>query len=479
VPDVTDFFRSAHWAATASLVTGSGLSMPPLSRLALLATVTALALPAPAVAQVKLSEGVGTACGIELAPSLVTTPGGPICGTDGNDVADFSAEPAPISFFGETGADRVNGSAGNDVIRGGPGNDPIDGGPGDDVIDGGDDSDRVNGGEGNDLIIERRFGVRETFHGGPGNDVIAGGRGSDVIYGDEGDDVLMGGSGSDRLIGGEGDDILYGGPNRDEFDCGPGNDTVYRLRGVGPDRNSAGRQDATLFRKGCERIVNFDPTGDFALRDILGTNGPDTLVGGPRRDLLQGKGGSDRLFGGGGNDELEGDGATNQGDDLLMGGSGSDRLAGRSGNDKLYGDARSPDAGPPGSDELAGGRGRDLMVGGPGPDLILGAYDGDRILGGTGNDVINLLGGDTSNPNGQVAVDCGRGLDTVVVNPSRTRATYKRCEKVIRQFHEVDYGYLQRPSPESYPAAYQAQMQYGIALLDGRVPPPPPSPPAE
>jgi Ca2+-binding RTX toxin-like protein len=167
--------------------------------------------------------------------------------------------------------------------------------------------------------------------------------------------------------------------------------------------------------------------------------------------LLQGKGGADRLFGGRGNDELEGDGATGQAGDLMVGGAGRDRLAGRAGSDKLYGDARSTRGGPAGNDEIVGGRGRDLMVGGPGNDLILGQYDADRILAGPGNDVINLLGGDTSNPNGRVVVDCGPGRDVVVINPSRKRGIYRNCEFQLRQFHEADFGSLQRPSPEVYP----------------------------
>ena len=417
-------------------------------RSAIVAAVAALSLltgasaeaqaPAPTV---RLSPSVGTACGIELRPSLRATPGGPTCGSAEGDAVDFSAEPAGVSFFGETGADRVGGSAASDVLRGGPGNDALEGGPGDDILDGGDDSDRVNGGEGNDLILERRFGVREN---------------------------------------------LNGGPNRDSFDCGEGDDTVYRILGKGPDtnatgpgRNSAGRQDSTVRGAGCEHVVNTDPSADFALRDVLGTSSRDILVGRSGPDLLQGKGGADRLFGGSGDDELEGDGASEQGDDLLMGGSGSDRLAGRSGNDALYGDARSPDAGPPGSDELTGGRGRDLMVGGPGPDLIFGAYDGDRIQGGTGNDVVNLLGGDTSNPNGQVTVDCGRGLDTLVVNPARRRGVYRRCEKVIAEYHEVDYSYLARPSPETYPPEFEDAMRNAILVLNGRPLPAAPAPPVE
>jgi Tol biopolymer transport system component len=185
------------------------------------------------------------------------------------------------------------------------------------------------------------------------------------------------------------------------------------------------------------------------MRQLLGHDTGDTLAGGPGSDFIEGKGGDDRLYGGGGDDELEGDGST-AGNDLLMGGSGNDRLAGRSGNDKLYGDARSPSAGPPGNDELAGGSGADLMVGGPGDDLLLGAYDGDRILAGTGNDVINLLGGDTTDPNGRAYVDCGRGFDVVAINPDR-RGIYRNCEGFTSQFHEADFGHFYHPSSEVWP----------------------------
>ena len=394
---------------------------------------------------------VPTLCGVDLASGTALTPGGPVCGTDEGDDLDWAGEDGALSFFGENGHDTVAGSPFADTLDGGGGNDELHGGRGPDRIDGGDDSDVVHGGLGDDIIVEHRFGIREQFYGGPGNDVVAGGRGNDNVYGGTGDDVLVGGSGSDRLFGGPGDDTLYGGPNRDSFDCGPGNDTVYRVRVNSTDRSSTGRRDGFIRKAAsCERIIDSDPTADFPLRDMLGTNGRDDLVGTGSRELLQGKGGADRMFAGGGDDELEGDGASNQGPDLLMGGSGNDRLAGRAGDDRLYGDARSPAAGPPGNDELAGGSGRDLLSGGPGRDLLLGAYDGDTIFGGAGDDVVQLLGGDTSDPFGRVLVDCGPGLDTVVLNPDR-RGDFRNCERFVEQFHSADFGTLFRPSPEAIP----------------------------
>src|SRR3954447_1463779 len=430
--------------------------MRPLVLLAM--AVSAAVLPAATAA----ATGYQSACGIELSTGVPGTPGGPICGTDEGDDAVFAGSPVPITFFGENGHDTVAGSAYADVVIGGPGNDEVFGERGNDYIDGGDDSDVLYGGLGDDTIRELRFGVGEHLYGGPGNDIVAGRRGGDSIFGGAGNDVLVGGSGSDHLYGGPGDDVLYGGPNRDVFDCGPGDDTVYRVRRSSTDGLSTGRADASIpASAGCEHIITGDPTAAFPMRQILGHAGGDTLAGGSGSDFIEGKGGNDRLFGGPGNDELEGDGAS-AGDDLLMGGSGSDRLAGRSGNDRLYGDARSTNAGPPGNDELQGGSGRDLMVGGPGDDLIVGAYDGDRILAGAGNDIINLLGGDTSDPNGRAFVDCGRGFDIVAITPAR-RAVYRNCEAFTSQFHQADFGHFFRPSSEVWPPGIANQLPVVVA----------------
>jgi Ca2+-binding RTX toxin-like protein/Tol biopolymer transport system component len=373
---------------------------------------------------------------------------GPVCGTDEGDDVFFLGEPGPVQFFGENGHDTVAGSIFGDRLVGGGGNDELHGDRGDDVIDGGDDSDLLFGGPGNDTLRERRFGF-DTLFGGAGDDTLAGGRANDKLYGGIGNDVLYGGSGTDRLYGGPGDDVLYGGPNRDYFDCGPGDDTVYYTRrDTGP--STLERHDAFIPRAaGCEHVIDGDPTADFPLRNKVGSNGNDVLAGTDGPDLIEGKGGSDKLEGGAGNDELEGDGASLQGSDTLIGGEGDDRLAGRAGDDRLFGDSVDG-SGSAGNDELVGGSGRDLLVGGSGNDALMGAYDGDRIIAGAGNDVVSLLGGDTTDPNGTVYVDCGSGADVVVINPAR-RGTYRNCEYFADQWHEADWGQLLRPSPEVFP----------------------------
>ncbi len=389
----------------------------------------------------------GTAAASPL-PYPTKCVGATLCGTDEGDDAVFAGRPGPIQFFGENGHDTVTGSAAGDRLIGGGGNDDLYGERGDDAIDGGDDSDVLFGGPGDDTLRERRFGFDKLF-GGSGNDTLAGGRANDLLYGGTGDDVLYGGSGSDHLYGGPGNDTLYGGPNRDYFDCGPGDDTVYIVhRDTGP--SSLERHDAFIPKAaGCEHVVDGDPTAPFPLRDQVGTAGNDVLPGTDGPDLLEGKGGADKLDARGGDDEIEGDGSSGQAGDTLIGGPGNDRLAGRAGDDRLFGD--EPDAsGPAGNDELVGGSGHDLLVGGGGNDSIMGAYDGDRILAGSGDDVVSLLGGDTTDPNGTVYVDCGSGSDLVVINPAR-RGTYRNCERFADQWHEADWGGLLRPSPEVFP----------------------------
>jgi Tol biopolymer transport system component len=398
---------------------------------------------------------------------------GPICGTDEGDDMFFLGEAGPVQFYGENGHDTVAGSVFGDRLVGGGGNDELHGDRGDDAIDGGDDSDLLFGGPGNDTLRERRFGF-DTLFGGPGDDTLAGGRASDKLYGGTGNDVLYGGSGTDRLFGGPGDDTLYGGPNRDYYDCGPGNDTLYYTRrDLGP--SSLERHDAFVPKSaGCERVIDGDPTASFPLRNKVATAGNDVMAGTDGPDLLEGKGGSDKLEGLGGDDELEGDGASLQGDDTLIGGDGDDRLAGRAGNDRLFGDS-TDNSGTPGNDELVGGSGRDLLVGGGGNDALMGAYDGDRIIAGTGNDTVGLLGGDTTDPNGTVYVDCGSGVDLVVINPAR-RGTYRNCEYFSDQWHEADSGQLLRPSPEVFPQgtepARAALSPPGAVEPDGAAGPP-------
>lgn len=82
---------------------------------------------------------------------------------------------------------------------------------------------------------------------------------------------------------------------------------------------------------------------------ILGTNGPDRLIGTVRPDTIRGYAGRDNING-------------KQRGDYLYGNTGDDRLVGETGADHLYGGS--------GDDRLLPGRGEDYVSGGVGNDFI-------------------------------------------------------------------------------------------------------------
>jgi uncharacterized repeat protein (TIGR01451 family) len=107
---------------------------------------------------------------------------------------------------------------------------------------------------------------------------------------------------------------------------------------------------------------------------VLGTSGPDRLVGTSGNDVISAGGGDDAIFGfrggdlvcaGPGSDAIVG----GSGNDLVLGGHGSDRIRGRKGDDRLH-----------------GGPGRDRLRGNKGDDLLSGGHGFDRCRGGSGID---------------------------------------------------------------------------------------------
>ena len=123
---------------------------------------------------------------------------------------------------------------------------------------------------------------------------------------------------------------------------------------------------------------------------LIGTPGPDILVGTGLRNTLSGRAGADCLFG-------LGD------DDKLIGGTGNDLLNGGGGDDRLNGDA--------GDDRLKGGNGNDTLTPGAGKD---------RVEGGGGEDKISARDG------ARDTIDCGAGRDKVVADRNDT---VRNCER--------------------------------------------------
>jgi RTX calcium-binding nonapeptide repeat (4 copies) len=128
---------------------------------------------------------------------------------------------------------------------------------------------------------------------------------------------------------------------------------------------------------------------------IVGDDGPNTLTGTPRGDLVRAKGGDDTVSSLGGRDfVVAGDGNdavdAGAGRDFARGGEGDDTIRGGGGGPGQRGDALH---GNPGNDTVTGGAGFDLVTGnagadnlngGPGCDRIFAGPDDDRLAGGQG-----------------------------------------------------------------------------------------------
>lgn len=104
---------------------------------------------------------------------------------------------------------------------------------------------------------------------------------------------------------------------------------------------------------------------------LLGGDGDDYLIGSPVADFVDGGRGSDILFGGGGDDVIYG----GEGNDILIGGTGNDQMVGGSGDDTLIwnpGDA---------SDLIDGGTGNNVLqfVGGAVADSFTLSAEGTRL----------------------------------------------------------------------------------------------------
>ncbi|MCF3592769.1 M10 family metallopeptidase C-terminal domain-containing protein [Rhodobacteraceae bacterium LMO-12] len=197
------------------------------------------------------------------------TPGGPIVGTDGNDI--LIGTDVDDGIYGGLGDDDLTGGAGNDTLAGSGGADTIDGGDGDDNIGGGTEDDVISGGLGNDTIGAGQG--NDVAHGNAGNDGVYGGAGNDALFGDAGDDDIGGSFGNDTIDGGDGNDNIGGGTGRDEISGGAGNDSV-----------GGGEGNDTIF----------------------GGDGDDFLAGGGRDDLIYGDAGNDTINGGAGDDVMYG-----------------------------------------------------------------------------------------------------------------------------------------------------------------------------
>ena len=335
-----------------------------------------------------------------------------INGTSGND-----------SLTGTSGNDTISGFGGNDLILAGStgGADVIDGGTGFDSIE---FKERATSAVVVDFVAGTISGGSSGTISFTNIERVVGGNFHDQMTGNNAGQTLTGQAGADTLWGAGGIDTLWGGTGADTFifrETGTGNADLVRDWASGSDKllldgavmsalgaagnfaagdarfwaaagangghdaddrivyNTTTRQifyDADGSGAGAAQLVATLQTGaTLAATDIVatgpsgpnqGTDGNDTLIGGP---------GSDSMNGFAGNDDLSGWG----GDDTLIGGDGDD--------------------------SLNGGVGHDRLEGGAGSDFLLHAiWDNDTLDGGTGSDILWLRNADTA-----VTVDLAAG----------------------------------------------------------------------
>lgn len=183
-----------------------------------------------------------------------------------------------------------------------------------------------------------------------------------------------------------------------------------------------------------------DPEGDMVDNsDHSDGSDDDSIEAGAGDDSVLAGAGNDTVSGDAGSDTIEG----GAGDDVLDGGADADAIYGQDGADSILGGA--------GADTLDGGAGNDTIWAGGGDDSVDGGADADRIMGEDGDDTIALsdgfgndtiLGGETSETDGDTldlsATTTGVTVDLTSTDPEAgtvsdgtDTATFTEIENII------------------------------------------------
>lgn len=277
-----------------------------------------------------------------------------LAGTNKNDtIIGFGSDDVIHARFGD---DIIEGRGGNDIIHSGLGNDRIDAGAGDDIIY---------------LDMGKNYA-----YGGDDNDIIH----SAILS----NDTLEGGIGSDTYVFGRHfgkDEIINFNPNAQD------KDTIKFTQGINLHHLNITRQDNDLIinqkhTANTLKITDFfdkDALGDWAVQEIVGSNGKSINTEQIKQLVTQGTYGNDTLYAYSAGSKLDG----SIGHDTLIGNIGKDTLLGNVGNDVLIGGL--------GDDRLEGGHGNDTYIykKGDGSDVIrdIGGRDTLKLEGLTLSDL--------------------------------------------------------------------------------------------
>lgn len=306
-----------------------------------------------------------------------------IFGGDGNDVIEggmgtddihgdagddnLRGGDANDTLHGDTGDDVIDGESNGDTIRGGDGNDTLEGSSGDDNLEGGSGADDIDGGDNRDTVylgfdaLARVIDLDNVADDGTsgendnvrsGNEVIVGSKGNDTVVGSSAPDTFYGGDGADTLDGAGGNDVLNGERGNDTLFGRDGNDRLSGGLGNDDLDGGAGTDAVQLTDIQMKHVVDLDNVADDGIignasyprefdnvrttnEVILGSIGPDKIIGDANPNFLSGGAGNDELYGLGGKDVLDG----GIGMDALFGGGGDDTLIGGAYVDHCYGNA--------------------------------------------------------------------------------------------------------------------------------------------
>lgn len=346
-----------------------------------------------------------------------------------------------ITLVATEGGQTISGSAGNDFLIGGAGVDQISGGNGDDIIVDGGGRDLMTGGNGRDLFVLSADGEEDIitdfnpafdrldlsawpmFHDPASLTITPTATGAQVIW--RGETLVLRGPDQTTLNPEAVRAAVLRGVNRPpelgsyifpddtahDVTGTDGNDTLLGgpdgqtiAPGAGNDTVRAGDGNDTVLGGAGVKVIYLG-AGDDVFRDLsqsLPGDG-DVVFGGVGHDVIFTGAGADMIDAGDG-DDLVRSGAGNDlvlagaGNDIVYGGSGWDRIEGGPGNDWLYGGAHR--------DRLFGDAGDDFLNGGTGDDMLFGGDGNDTLIGEDGDDVLR---GDAGND----TLRGGNGNDTL------------------------------------------------------------------
>lgn len=372
-----------------NMAAGTGCTTPGTN------TITCRHDPPIEAIRISLGDEADFAKNDTALPSVIH--GGDLPGDLGDTLIGGSG---PDVLLGHNGNDTLTGNGDNDELHGEGNNDTLFGNAGNDDLTGDDQGDpaganNLSGGIGNDTLIaseNKISGFNQNVDGGDGNDFIQGAGGADTLNGGNGIDHLDPSEDNDA-------DVVNGGADKDTVDYFTDNTNwavTVSLDNIANDGPKSLTKNDNI--KSDIEVVWGSPLDDL----LIGTAGPQTLIGFGSDDTLDGGTGPDILTGGGG----AGDTATYESRatpvTATIDGVANDGVVGE--NDNVKTDIEN----------LRGGKHNDSLTGDGDTNHLFGDDGGDTLNGVGGDDTLNGEGSnDTfiSNP-GVDTMNGGAGFDT-------------------------------------------------------------------